>query len=66
MLNRPLSKIPTDAVELCNCSFDMQPNLIKNACHLLYQYNKEILSCYNIYAGQNLAYLNRRTMNIPV
>ena len=31
MLNRPLSKIPTDTIELYNCSFDMQPSLIKNA-----------------------------------
>ena len=30
-LNRPLSKIQTDTIELCNCSFDMQPNLIRNA-----------------------------------
>ena len=37
MLNRPLSKMPTDIIELCNCSFDMQPNLIKDACHLVYQ-----------------------------
>ena len=41
MLNSPLLR-QTDAtfnyaIELCNCSFDMQPNLIKNACHPMYQ-----------------------------
>ena len=41
MLNGPLLR-QTDAtfnyaIELCNYSFDLQPNLIKNACHLVYQ-----------------------------
>ena len=48
MLNRPLSKIPTDTIELCNYSSDMQLNLIKNAYYFVYQQNKETLSCYNI------------------
>ena len=29
MLNRPLSKMPTDTIELCNCSFDMQPFMLQ-------------------------------------
>ena len=37
ILNRPLSKMPTDTIELCNYSFDMQPNPIMNACHPVYQ-----------------------------
>ena len=32
MLNKPLSKLPTDTIELCNYSFDMQPNL--NMMHM--------------------------------
>ena len=31
MLNRPLSKMQNNSIELCNCSFHIQFNLIKNA-----------------------------------
>ena len=44
MLNSPLLRqtdatfnYTTDAIELCNYSFDMQPNLIKNAYYFVYQ-----------------------------
>ena len=30
MLNRPLSKMQNNSIELCNCSFHIQFNLIKN------------------------------------
>ena len=30
-------KMPTDTIELCNYSFDMQPNLTKNVYHFVYQ-----------------------------
>ena len=37
MLNRPLSKMQNNAIELCNCSFHIQLNLIKNPYYFVYQ-----------------------------
>ena len=48
MLNRPLSKMPTNTIELCNYSFDMQPNLIKNTYYFVYQRNPFMLQIYKL------------------
>ena len=37
MLNRPLSKMQNNSIELCNCSFHIQLNQIKNPYYFVYQ-----------------------------
>ena len=37
MLNRTLSKMQNNSIELCNCSFHIQLNLFKNPYYFVYQ-----------------------------